>query len=153
MDIKSYSEKIINKIHEQPRYLSSELNINRTDFIELCAWVLKYYGGTASHEFLLKYNQLFLSLSIEELQDCVVLIKQDSHGLDSLVAFYFFFTNIHSPDFFNELSINKDIYQKYLGNNYQNNPFNKRMLVRLGLEQEEIKALNNLIIRKEKKVA
>ena len=142
-------------IREHPKGAISEFEreISRTDFIKITAFVLKNYGGTASHKFLLKYNRLFLSLSLNELQECVVLIENDMYGLDALVAFYFFFTNIHQADFFDTIGIQEDIYKKYLGNNYHDNPFNKKLLTNLNLNPEDITALQNMTFRQEKRVA
>jgi len=96
MDIQIYTQKMMAQIRKHPQGAVSEFEseISRADFIKIAASILKNYGGTASHKFLLKYNQSFLSLDINELQECVALIKDDVYGLDALVAFYFFFTNI-----------------------------------------------------------
>ena len=155
MDIQTYTQKIMTQIQEHPQGAVSEFEgeISRTDFIKIAASILKNYGGTASHKFLLKYNQLFLSLSINELQECVALIKDDVYGLDALVAFYFFFTNIHQADFFDTIGIQENIYKKYLGNNYHDNPFNKKMLANLNLKPEDITALQNATFIQEKRVA
>lgn len=155
MDIQTYTQKMMTQIHEHPQDSISEFEgeISRVDFIKIAASILKNYGGTASHKFLLKYNQLFLSLSINELQECVTLIEDDVYGSDSLVAFYFFFTNIHQADFFDTIGVQEKIYKKYLGNNYHDNPFNKKMLANLNLKPEDIIALQNSTFRKEKRVA
>jgi len=155
MDIQKYTQKLMTHIREHPKGAVSEFEreISRADFIKIAAFVLKNHGGTASHKFLLKYNQLFLSLSINELKECVVLIEDDVYGLDALVAFYFFFTNIHQADFFEDISIQEKIYKKYLGNNYHDNPFNKKLLVNLNLKPENIAALQNVTFRQEKRVA
>jgi len=155
MDIQIYTQKLMTHIREHPQGAVSEFEgkISRTDFIKITAFILKNYGGTASHKFLLKYNQLFLSLSIIELQECVALIEDDVYGLDALVAFYFFFTNIHQADFFDAINIQEKIYKKYLGNDYHDNPFNKKLLANLNLKPEDITALQNMTFRQEKRVA
>lgn len=155
MDIQIHIQKIMTQIQEnsQSAVHEFESKISRADFIKIAASILKNYGGTASHKFLLKYNQSFLSLGISELQECVALIENDVYGLDALVAFYFFFTNIHQADFFDTIGIQEKIYKKYLGNNYHDNPFNKKLLANLNLKPEDITALQNATFVQEKRVA
>jgi len=155
MDIQIYTQKMMAQIREHPQGAVSEFEheISRADFIKIAASILKNYGGTASHKFLLKYNQSFLSLDINELQVCVALIEDDVYGLDALVAFYFFFTNIHQADFFDAIGVPEKMYKKYLGNNYHDNPFNKKLLANLNLKPEDITALQNMTFRQEKRVA
>ena len=80
MDIQIYTQKLMTHIREHPKGAISEFEreISRADFIKITAFVLKNYGGTASHKFLLKYNRLFLSLSLNELQECCLLYTSPS---------------------------------------------------------------------------
>ncbi len=146
MNISTYAQEITKQIHENPLLPVTEFEnkISRNDFVEISAWVLKNYGRTTCHKFLLKFNDTFTNLNLNELRKCVQLIDNDILGLDVLTAFYFFFTDINSADFFEELNIPQKIYGKYIGNHYHDNPFNKKLLESFGLEPDTIFSLQNV---------
>jgi len=58
MNIPIYAQEIVKQIRENPLLPVIELEneINRNDFVEISAWILKNYSRTTSHKFLLKFN-------------------------------------------------------------------------------------------------
>lgn len=146
MSIATYAQEILKQIQENPLLSVTEFKqeISRNDFVEISAWILKNYSRTTCHKFLLKFNDSFIKLNLNELKECVQLIDNDVLGLDVLTAFYFFFTDITEADFFDELNIPQKIYGKYIGNHYHDNPFNKKLLTSLGLEPDTIFSLQNI---------
>jgi len=155
MDVKNYSEQIMQQIWTQPTTSVQhiEQSIDREEFIKICSWVLEYYGGTSSHEFLLKFNRMFLSLSLEELKVCMDMMSHSkARGVESLATFYGFYTNINDFDFFNELGI-AEAANPYIDKGYTEDYFHQKKLLYLAISKEDITALQNVTIRKEKRVA
>lgn len=146
MNVSTNAQQIITQIRENPLSPITEFGnkIDKDNFIETSAWILQNYGGTTCHKFLIKFNEPFIKLNLNELKECVQLIDNDVLGLDVLTAFYFFFTDITEADFFDELNIPQKIYGKYIGNNYHDNPFNKKLLISFGLEPDTIFSLQNM---------
>jgi len=155
MDIKNYAEQIMQQIRTQPTTSVEPIvqSIDKARFIEICSWVLEYYGGTASHNFLLKFNHLFLSLSVEELRACIGMMSHSkSLGTDSLIAFYGFFTNVTAENF-EGLNVEDEV-QRYIGKNIRNDRVNRLQFRSLGLSEIEINRLKNTVsLEREKQAA
>ncbi len=154
MDIKNHAEQIMQQIRTQPATPVEhiEQSIDREEFIRLCSWILEYYGGTASHNFLLKFNDMFLSLSVEELKQCMDMMSHSkSLGIDSLLAFYGFFTNV-TADNFEGLNVEDEV-RRYIGKNIRNDRVNALQFRNLGLSQNEINRLKNTVSLKREKQA
>ena len=155
MDIKNYAEQVMQQIRTQPAASVEhiEQNMDRAQFIQLCSWILEYYGGTGSHNFLLKFNRLFLSLSIEELKECIDMMSHSkSLGTDSLIAFYGFFTNVTAASF-EGLNVAEEV-QRYIGKNIRNDRLNALQFNSLGLSDHEVDRLKNITsIQREKQAA
>lgn len=154
MDIKNYAEQIMQQIRTQPKASVEhiEQNMDRAQFIQLCSWILEYYGGTGSHNFLLKFNRLFLSLSVEELKECMDMMSHaKSLGVDSLIAFYGFFTNV-TAESFEGLNVEEEV-RRYIGKNIRNDRVNALQFRNLGLSQNEINRLKNTVSLKREKQA
>lgn len=127
-----------------------EQNIDRENFIKICSWILEYYGGTASHKFLLKFNPIFLSLSVEELKKCINMMSHSkSLGVDSLIAFYGFYTNVNS-DNFEGLEVDDEV-NRYIGKNLLNEHANALMFKQLGLDNAIIKQLKSIVVLEREK--
>ncbi len=155
MDVKNHAEQIMQQIWTQPTTSVKhiEQTIDREQFIKICSWVLEYYGGTSSHEFLLKFNHTFLSLSLEELKACIDMMSHSKvRGVESLATFYGFYTNINDVDFFNDLGIT-EATKPYIDKGYTEDYFHQKKLLYLAISKEDIAALQNAKIRKEKQVA
>jgi len=150
MDVKNYSEQIMQQIWTQPTKSVKhiEQNIDKEQFIKISSWVLEYYGGTSSHEFLLKFNRMFLSLSLEELRGCIDMMSHSkARGVESLATFYGFYTNINDIDFFGELGI-VEAAKPYIGKGYTGDYFHQKKLLYLAISEEDIAALENVRLRK-----
>lgn len=134
MNIPTHAQEIVRQIQETPLIPATEfVNVNDNNFVQITAWILRNYSRTNSHKFLLKFNEIFIHLKLHELRKCVQLIDNDVLGLDNLTAFYFFFTDINTADFFETINIPPKIYNKYIGNYYQDNPFNKKLIISVGV--------------------
>lgn len=145
MNVKNYSEQIMQHIWEQPKTSVKDIeqSLDKEQFIKTCSWVLEYYGYTSSHEFLLKFNRIFLSMSIEEWKKCIAMMNHSRvRGIESLVTFYEFYTNISSCDVLNELGIT-DVDSPYFGGGIDD--YSRQLTFsKLAISQQEIDALQNI---------
>lgn len=145
MDVKNYSEQIMQRIWKQPKVSVEDIEqgIDKEQFIKISAWILEYYGYTSSHEFLLKFNHTLRSMSIEEWRQCIALMNHSRiRGIESLATFYGFYTNMGSYEFLNELGIT-DIKSPYFGGGIDD--YSRQLTFsKLAISQQEVDALKNV---------
>lgn len=145
MDIKNYSEQIMQRIWKTPKISIQEIeqSIDKEQFITIAAWVLEYYGYTSAHKFLLKFNHTLQSISVEEWKKCIALMNHSRvRGIESLVTFYGFYTNVNSYDFLEELGIT-DVESPYFAGEIDDYSLKFRFS-QLDISQEDIEALQNI---------
>ncbi len=145
MDIKNYSEQIMQRIWKTPKTSLEDVeqSIDKEQFIKISAWILEYYGYTSSHEFLLKFNRTLHAMSIEEWKQCIALMNHSRvRGIESLITFYGFYTNVNSYDFLDELGIT-DVESPYFGASMDDYSL-QLSFSQLAISQEEIDALQNI---------
>jgi len=145
MNIKDYSEQIMQRIWKSPKTSLEDIeqNIDKEHFVKISAWILEYYGYTSAHEFLLKFNRRIHAMSIEEWKQCIALMNHSRvRGIESLVTFYGFYTNINSYDFLNELGIT-DVESPYFGGGIDDYS-KEHTFSKLGITEQEIDALQNI---------
>lgn len=145
MDIKNYSEQIMQRIWKHPKTSVEDIeqSIDKEQFITIAAWVLEYYGYTSAHKFLLKFNHILQSMSVEEWKKCIALMNHSRvRGIESLVTFYGFYTNVNSYDFLNELEIT-DVESPYFAGGMDDYSL-QLIYAQLAISQEDIDALQNV---------
>ena len=155
-EIENISSQIFTSIVKNPSedilYILHSLNENEQK--NIISYFLQFYGGSLSHDFLLKINQLILTYKSSEWRE--ILNKTNYNlklGEESLFTFFLFHTSIRNTHFFDEIGIDKNLRNRF--NNhffvgiYKDFPYffkarNIRNYQRLGILEQESRIFNAL---------
>lgn len=123
-----------------------EEKLTKEEFVELCSWVLQYYGGRTGHEFLLKFHRSFIQLTVNELREMIDnMTYKKSFGIHTLLGFYVQYTTVRDDELLRQLGVtDKSFSNATTPEEFTKNPFINGTIEKLALTDEEIQTIRHI---------
>jgi len=142
MNIEKKSTEIIEQILHQPAepVANIESKLSKVQFVELCSYILQYYGGRTGHEFLLKFHRSFIKLTVSELREMInEMTYKKEFGVHTLLGFYVQYTYVRDDELLHSLGVtDKSFSTAPKPDALTDNILLNRTLKKLALSDEEI---------------
>jgi len=142
MNIEKKATEIVEQIWHQPAesVTGIEAELSKEQFVELCSYILQYYGGRTGHEFLLKFHRSFIKLTVNELREMIDnMTYKKEFGVHTLLGFYVQYTYMRDDELLNGLGVTDKSFDTALTPEaLADNILLNRTLEKLALTDEEI---------------
>ena len=148
MNIEKKATEIIEQILHQPAepVANIELKLSKVQFVELCSYILQYYGGRTGHEFLLKFHRSFIKLTVSELREMInEMTYKKEFGVHTLLGFYVQYTYVCDDELLHSLGVtDKSFSTAPKPEALADNILLNRTLKKLTLSDEEIDTIRSM---------
>jgi len=142
MNIEKKATEIIEQIWHHPAKSVTEIEarLSKEQFIDLCSWVLQYYGGSTGDKFLLKFHRSFIKLTVNELREMInEMTYKKEFGVHTLLGFYVQYTYVRDDELLHSLGVtDKSFSTASKPEALADNILLNRTLKKLALSDEEI---------------